>query len=177
MTLELPELLEIEWDNYADKINNIYDIYLNEIYGKLSFFGKPVHCRIIPIYDNKHECFWHLMTQDFEKRKTNGERFPDLNRCRRIHWIAKIITNYQSSDIVCWVKQHRRKVSRKSLVEDRIYLWAKSIILLLSWESKRNPKDINSLLLIVLMTQILFVALKNSLVNIQTQEKYRDLKK
>lgn len=40
MTLELPELLEIEWDNYADRINDIYDIYLNEIYGKLSFFWK-----------------------------------------------------------------------------------------------------------------------------------------
>ena len=94
MTLELPKLLDIDWSNYAERIGNIYDVYLNEIYGKLSFFGKPVHCRIIPIYDNKHECFWHLMTQDFEKRKTNGERFPDLHRCRRIHWIAKIITNY-----------------------------------------------------------------------------------
>lgn len=69
MTLELPELLDIDWSNYAERIGNIYDVYLNEIYGKLSFFGKPVHCRIIPIYDNKHECFWHLMTQDFEKEK------------------------------------------------------------------------------------------------------------
>lgn len=140
MTLELPELLEIEWDNYADRINNIYDIYLNEIYEKLSLFGKPVHCRIIPIYDNKHECFWHLMTQDFEKRKTDGERFPDLQRCRRIHWIAKIITNYQSSDIVCWVKQHRRKIGRKSLVEDRIYLWAKKYNFVVILGKQKKPE-------------------------------------
>ncbi len=56
MTLELPELLEIEWDNYPDRINDIYDIYLNEIYEKLSLFGKPVHCRIVPI-DMKQLCF------------------------------------------------------------------------------------------------------------------------
>lgn len=28
MTLELPELLDIDWSNYAERINSIYDVYL-----------------------------------------------------------------------------------------------------------------------------------------------------
>ena len=126
MSLELPELLEIEWDTYANKINSIYDIYLDEIYGKLTLFSQPVYCRIKPVYDNKHECFWHLMTQDFEKKKNNNERFPDLHRCRRIKWIPYIINNNRDSDIVCWIKPHRRKTGKKSVCEDRVYLWAKN---------------------------------------------------
>lgn len=140
MTLELPELLEIEWDNYADKIDIIYDIYLNEICGKLSIFGLPVHCRIEPQYDGKHECFWHLMTQDFEKRKYNGERFPDLHRCRRIKWIPYIIKNYLSPDIICWIKPHRRKLGKKTVCEDRIYLWNKENGFVVILGKQKHPK-------------------------------------
>ncbi len=140
MILELPEILDINCNNYATRINDIYDVYLNEISGKLSFFGKPVHCRINPLYDNKHECFWHLVTQDFEKKKKNGERFPDFERCRRIHWISKIITNYQSSDIICWIKPHRKKKGRKSFVEDRIYLWAQKYNFVVILGKQKKPE-------------------------------------
>ena len=95
MTLELPKLLDIDWSNYAERIGNIYDVYLNEIYGKLSFFGKPVHCRIIPIYDNKHECFWHLMTQDFEKRKIKD--FQTYKKSKLIFQILYLNSSYYLS--------------------------------------------------------------------------------
>lgn len=139
MTLQLPELLDIEWDSYTDKIDDIYTIYLNKIYGKLSLFGLPVQCRIEPIYDNKHECFWHLMTQDFEKRKNNSERFPDLHRCRRINWIPYIIKNCLSSDIICWMKPHRRKLGKKTVCEDRIYLWAKAANFVVILGKQKHP--------------------------------------
>ena len=61
-----------------------------------------------------------------EKKKNNNERFPDLHRCRRIKWIPYIINNNHDSDIVCWIKPHRRKTGKKSVCEDRVYLWAKN---------------------------------------------------
>lgn len=139
LELELPELFDIDWNNFSVKIDDLYDIYLNEIYGKLSIFGKPVQCRETPMDGNKHNCFWHLITQDLEKKKRNSERYPDIHRCKRIKWISYIIQHYNSNDIICWEKLHWRKCQKKTVRENRIFLWAKDVNFIVVLGQQRKP--------------------------------------
>ncbi len=124
MPLELPEMFDIDWNNYQSKLNELYQIYLDDIYKKLHFLEEPVFCREDPLFDGKHECFWHLMTQDYEKRKENSGRFPDMQRCKRIKWIKFFIENYNNSAIKFWKKVQTKKKGRKSYKEIRYYIWS-----------------------------------------------------
>lgn len=99
MSLELPELLEIDINNYQDEIEKIYQIYLDELYNsKITVLGKNITCRRNPEDSGKHECFWHLITEG------NPDRIPDFERIRRFHWCSYILNNYMSEEIICWEK-------------------------------------------------------------------------
>lgn len=68
MSLELPELLDIGWSNYANKLDNLYQIYLDELYNKqITILDRQITCRRNPLDDDKHECFWHLIKKATKK--------------------------------------------------------------------------------------------------------------
>ncbi|MZY06598.1 RlfB protein [Acinetobacter pittii] len=91
------------------------DTYLERIY---------INPKKDELDDGKQKVFWHLTTRTDEVWKQNGklrqkvkERFPDLNRARRICWIKEIIENYDHNDIkLFYAKHHSSKI--------RLYLWA-----------------------------------------------------
>lgn len=114
MSLLLPELLDIDWSSYAERIDFLYQIYLDELYNKkLTILNKPITCRRNPLDDDKHECFWHLITEG------DKERTPDFERIRRFRWCAYILNNYQNAQICCWEKDCKtHKGSQK-----RLFLW------------------------------------------------------
>ena len=60
MSLELPELLDIDINNYSNEIDNLYQIYTEELYNPvITILDKNITCRRNPLDDDKHECFWH----------------------------------------------------------------------------------------------------------------------
>lgn len=85
-----------DWDNYEKEL---YKIFLNSIVDKLCFLGLPVSCRYFEPINDKHRCFWHLIS---EGEVIDEKRVPDLRRCERISWISHIISNYQEEKIICW---------------------------------------------------------------------------
>lgn len=139
MNLCFPDLLDVTWVNYSKKLDHVYKIYIDDIYQKLSFFGKSVYCREDPEYDGKHECFWHLMTQDYEKRKSNNDRFPDVHRCNRVNWISFMLKNYSHVELKCWVKPHRKKKGKKTYKENRYYLWSEDNNFVIVLGEQKNP--------------------------------------
>ena len=126
------EELDINWENYLEKLDLIYEFYIENIHNKLYFLDKPVICREKPEFDGKVECFWHIITEDLkhekksrismhnkENNKTLQERIPDIERCKRINLIPFILNNYDNSKIKCWEKiENTRRGS-----QNRIYLW------------------------------------------------------
>ena len=114
MTLKLPELINVDINTYAEEIDNLYQIYLSELYNpKITILGKDITCRRNPLDADKHECFWHLITEG------NHDRTPDFKRIRRLHWCAYILNNYTNQEIICWEKLC--KTSKGS--QKRIFFW------------------------------------------------------
>ncbi|MGYP000003498386 len=114
MSLVLPDLIDIDINKYTEELENLYRIYLDELYiPQIEVLGKPITCRQIPEDAGKHECFWHLITEG------DPERTPDFNRIRRLHWCAYILLHYTDREIVCWEKEcttHKGK-------QRRIFFW------------------------------------------------------
>lgn len=114
MTLKLPELIDIDINEYSQKIELLYQIYLDELYKpRINILGREITCRMNPLDADKHECFWHLITEG------NPERTPDFERIRRLHWCAYILNNYKSSEIICWEKPW--KTSKGT--QRRVFFW------------------------------------------------------
>ena len=114
MSLELPELLDIDINNYSNEIDNLYQIYTEELYNPvITILDKTITCRRNPLDDDKHECFWHLITEG------NPDRTPDFERIRRLHWCAFILNNYTNPEISCWEKLC--KTSKGSQI--RVFFW------------------------------------------------------
>ena len=116
--LNFPDLLQLDW-NDKNLFDTCYQIYENQIYNNLpNFLGLPIYCSILPKFQNRHDCFWHITTS---KNKDDGNRYPDKSRMCRLHWIPFIIQNSMSPDILCWEKEEQ---TPKGL-RPRTYLWAK----------------------------------------------------
>ena len=96
--LQMPDLLYFNgsWQEYID---DVYDVVREDILiSNITFKGLPVRLRYSPEYDGKEFGFWHLVSEG----KKEEERIPDLERCKRIRWIAHMIRNYNHCDISCW---------------------------------------------------------------------------
>lgn len=117
MSLSLPDLLAIDINNYVNEIDNLYQIYLKELYEpKITVLGKSITCRKNPLDEDKHECFWHLITEG------NPDRIPDFERIKRLHWCSFILQNYMSSEITCWEKPCKTPKG----TQRRVFLWLDS---------------------------------------------------
>lgn len=78
------------WKVYEE---DIYQRYLRTVAkGGLTFQGKPVNCQHKPETHGKHFAFWHMM-QEGSGGRSEDERTIDLERCRRVDWIAWVIAN------------------------------------------------------------------------------------
>jgi hypothetical protein len=94
---QLPEFLEmanIPGDDTAER----WKIYLEVLYGvfqrtlargQLAFRGFKIGCRRLPESQGKHFAFWHLVQEGYPEE----DRYPDVERCRRLLWIAWVIQN------------------------------------------------------------------------------------
>lgn len=112
--MNLPPILSIKEFPGADYVERweafleaIYQVFLRNVaHGDLKFQGKPVKCRFNPPYEGKHYSFWHLISEG----KGETERTPDLERCRRILWIAWVIQNSNDPKVIRWWENQRSTV-------------------------------------------------------------------
>jgi hypothetical protein len=97
---EPPRLIEVN-DFPGDDFASRWKVYLEAIYGLyfvsvarggLIFQGSPVRCQFRPEKEGKHYAFWHMM-QEGSGGRAEDDRTPDLERCRRVEWIAWVINN------------------------------------------------------------------------------------
>ena len=98
----LPQFIELnaaegkdtveKWRVYLEALDGVYQRML--VKGGLTFCGKRVGCRRMPESRNKHFGFWHLIQEGFPEE----ERTPDLERCRRLLWVAWVIQNAGKTD-------------------------------------------------------------------------------
>lgn len=97
---ELPALVEVDDFPGADFgcrwkafLEDIYQRYVRSVAkGDLIFRGKRVSCQFRPVTDGKHFAFWHMMQEGSDGR-SEDDRTIDLERCRRVDWIAWVISN------------------------------------------------------------------------------------
>ena len=100
---EPPALVEVgdfPGDDFASRwpgyLEGIYQRYLRSVArGGLVFRGQPVRCQFKPETHGKHFAFWHMM-QEGSGGRSEVDRTPDLERCRRVDWIAWVIRNADS---------------------------------------------------------------------------------
>jgi len=97
---EPPEFIEVgdfpgddfatRWESYLE---HIYQRYLGSVAnGGLTFRGLPVRCQFRPMTHGKAFGFWHMM-QEGSGGRGEEDRTIDLERCRRVEWIAWVILN------------------------------------------------------------------------------------
>lgn len=94
---DLPKLIELEeaegrdtaerWRVYLEALYQVYQRTL--VWGELSFRELQLRCRRLPESQFKHFGFWHLVQEGFPEE----HRTPDLDRCRRLLWVAWVIQN------------------------------------------------------------------------------------
>jgi hypothetical protein len=112
---EPPALVEVEdfpgedfasrWEVYVE---DIYQRYLRSVArGGLRFAGQKVSCQSRPESHGKHYAFWHMM-QEGSGGRAEEDRTIDLERCRRVEWIAWVIRNAESHPGIRVFRQTKR---------------------------------------------------------------------
>lgn len=139
--LKYPELLPINW-NDPNMLDKCYQVYLDEIFkGNLTFLGKKIH------YDNntkedddKHACFWHLITRTI---KEFNERYPNRERMERLRWTPFILKNHMSVEITCWEELVHTKNRGKKY---QTFLWDKKheFVVILEKQNKNTYRLVSS---------------------------------
>lgn len=141
--LDMPPHLAFagDWQTFID---DVYDAFRQDILiADIRFKGLPVRPRFNPEYDGKEFGFWHLTSEGKEEE----DRTPDLERCKRIKWIAHMIKNFDHDDIFCWPE--RRGTTEEWViwneVEDYVVVlsarrdyWLLKTAYLITYNSKRR---------------------------------------
>jgi hypothetical protein len=100
----LPPIIDfnsfMDWNRYEDYL---YHIFVRDfINSQPELFGKPVRYRKHPIVGTKEQAFFHITSVDTSKKVEDpNDRIPDIRRCERIHWVRKIIENYNCRKGCC----------------------------------------------------------------------------
>jgi hypothetical protein len=95
-----------EWEPFEEQI---YDSFCSTLVENAPFFrGRRVVCRYEPAVKNKHDCFWHCISEG----PVEADRTIDLARAQRISWIAWMIENADSSDDIVVIDQKRGRNDR-----------------------------------------------------------------
>lgn len=130
-----------DWGSY---IQEVYDFLINDVLlSGLRFRGLPVRLRNDPEYQGKEFGFWHLTSEG----KTEEDRTPDLERCKRIPWIAHMIIHNTHQGVSCWPE--RRGATEEWViwneVEDYVVVlsarrdyWLLKTAYLVTYSSKRR---------------------------------------
>lgn len=131
--MNLPKLIYLADYEAGDYINVVYEKFKHTIAErKLTFLGLPVICPWHPPTDNKHACFWHLISTGTEEEK----RIPEITRCERILWVAYIIRNANNHrEILCWEKVV--KTSRGRSTHIALYLPSEKYLVILRKKTNR----------------------------------------
>lgn len=102
----LPGDYSVRFQEYLDRL---YEVYKNEVaYGNLSFKGLKVQCQFRPETFGKHYAFWHMMQDGKPGSKLEEDRNIDLERCRRVRWIAWCIRNAGDNEQIRVFPQNKR---------------------------------------------------------------------
>lgn len=140
--LNMPEFMDVTPNNYSAKLEDVYAFYKYRIaHAGLKFLDGDIVCRKEPLFDDKDECFWHLITKDSDILP-NGRLVPknrdelDFRRIERLKWCPFLIDNHMDESIYCWEKQQKTTRGKQK----RVYLWDKgnSYVVVLA-KDFRNP--------------------------------------
>jgi hypothetical protein len=126
---EPPPLIENEYEisDWMDYLAEIHRNFLDSfVHRRIEFKGLRVTSPRHPENMGRGDGFWHLVTEAREPGNRNeDERIPDLNRCRRIRWIAWAIERASTDDdgfpwweedrggskhVVIWLPEHEYAV-------------------------------------------------------------------
>ena len=109
---QLPDFIEMEkslgedtverWKVYLEVLFNVFERTLAR--AGLTFRGLNVGCRRFPEAREKHYGFWHLIQEGWPE----DDRTPDLERCRRLLWVAWVIQNAGHDPAIRVFPQTRR---------------------------------------------------------------------
>jgi hypothetical protein len=124
----LPPLITLnqyggDWERYSAAIYK--EFVDNVVNAGLTFLGLPLSYQRLPEFQGMHYSFWHLITEDKERTRSDEDRIPDMRRCERVSWIAHIIRNAGESDsgIRCWENErHGNKHIVLWLEEERFLI-------------------------------------------------------
>lgn len=111
----LPDLIEFtdyggNWDDYVDAI---YTAFHDDFHrSQITFDGIRLSAKRHPEIDGKSATFWHITSSG----RTEEERLPDLERCKRVLWPRAIIENSTDASILRWPSSKYR---------NRTVLWLK----------------------------------------------------
>ncbi len=117
-----------DWANYPQYEEDLYKIFLSEIYNKIGFYKeKIVKMRRVPERNNKYESFYHIIC-DKTKDKENMW-YPNIERASRLTWGKAIIQHNPCQDSACdcsgllsWNAVERGRLIHKILFKDKKYL-------------------------------------------------------
>jgi len=107
----LPKPLKFEeYDNDQSRITDAaYAIFRNDF---IDSFPECLEKKVIPNPnlrpDGREECFWHIISQEYQKT-----RVFNVNRCEHINWSRTIIENLGNNDVIHWKSHHRRSKAGK----------------------------------------------------------------
>jgi hypothetical protein len=95
--------LLLPYEDYEGSFNefleDVYKIYNHDfIKNKPKYLGNSVNIKKYPIFGNKEYNYWHIISEG----KIEEERYPDIARCERIKWPAKVIENSTDSSVLVW---------------------------------------------------------------------------
>lgn len=117
-----------DWTNYPQYEEDLYNIYLSEIYNKIGYYkGKYVQMRRQPERNSKHESFYHIIC-DKTKDKDNIW-YPNIERASRLTWGKAIIQHDPCHDSSCncsgllsWDIEESQRHIHKILFKEAKYL-------------------------------------------------------
>lgn len=106
MDNSLPGDYVVRFNEYLDRL---YAIYKEDVaFGKLTFQGLKVQCQFRPESHGKHYAFWHVMQEGKPGSELEDDRNIDLDRCKRIQWIAWCIRNAGIDERIRVFPQNKR---------------------------------------------------------------------
>jgi hypothetical protein len=102
----LPDLLDVNGD-WHDLLEAAYAIYERDLVRgrRAQVGGLVVHPRVMPIENNKHDSFWHVVGQ---VDASTQERFPDLLRLSHISWVRPVLDAAGTARTCCWKTPAKR---------------------------------------------------------------------
>ena len=107
-----------DWDKY---LNALYQFFRKDfIESKPVFRGTSVGITKHPYSQGKESTFWHIISEG----KTEEDRTPDFERCKRVRWPRAIIENRETPSIQVWetMRGREKRILLRFLFEESDYL-------------------------------------------------------